>query len=276
MLPPKGHISGRFPSESTPAQRELAQKLGELRRFIGLSYRDLKGLVYSSAPTLSRYFRAASIPAEVFIKDLCKVAESKATETGQQVPVSMSDLLDLRTCALQPLCSACRNADSSALLADAADVAASDRKPARPSVGKTHRKAALARATESNRRTQEPPAGPPVLPVPPPKGDRQDTPPPGPTWTGLEEVTAHLAGGRVLDALVILQNTGRSLPVHDVPVAVRAFRAAGLDAAAETVLTSAGQRDLRAVLNIAQTLNRERRHADADVLLRAASPPLRS
>ncbi|MGW1077796.1 hypothetical protein ACWD4A_34375, partial [Streptomyces sp. NPDC002537] len=90
-------------------------------------------------------------------------------------------------------------------------------------------------------------------------------------WEGLAEVAAYFNGERAAhDALTVLQHLGRTLSVQELPTAVAACRSAGLADAADAMLNSAGQRDIKSVLHLASTLNLDRRHMDADVLLRAA------
>ncbi len=289
-MPPKSNMDP-IPPATPPAQRAFTEALRELRLHIDDSLEGIASDLNSSSTTLSNWLGAKRLPKDKrLVKRFHDLAAQSAGPEGGHGPESRDRLLSLLDQArveakAAKLCARCRTAVTEAepTTAEAPDLslvhaanrerqtrsesALRPQKPAVTHVGKPYRKASLRRARALQLSLS---AAQTIAPVPPQEGDRQRPVCPEVSWTGLEEVAAHFAGGRIHDAVTILQNAGRSLPVRDIPNAVTACRSAGLNDAADTMLNSAGQRDIRAVLSLASTLNHQRRHTDADVLLRAA------
>ncbi|MGW2187641.1 hypothetical protein [Streptomyces sp. NPDC001719] len=289
-MPPKSAMSP-IPPATLPAHRTFTERLRELRLLIDDSLDGIAPKVHSSSTSLSKWLRATELPKDngsvVEFHDLAAKSAGPEAGLGPHSRDSLISLLEQARAEAEEtkLCANCRAAltEEEPRAAEAPDLsavvhAASRERRARPEpspdrqkpaihVGRPYRNASLRRA-----RALQLPASTAqtAAPVPPEEGDRQRPRLPEASWTGLEEVAAHFTGGRVHDAVTILQNAGRTLPVQEVLNAVAACRSAGLNHAAESMLNSAGQRDIRAVLYLASAFNQQRRHADADVLLRSA------
>ncbi len=109
-------------------------------------------------------------------------------------------------------------------------------------------------------------------PVPPGGGDRPRTAVADTSWAELKTLNVYLSDGRYRDAGLLLWRAGRTLNAAELVEAVDSCRSAGLDEAAESVLTSASERaDRQAVLNIAAALEHAGREQDVAFLLNAAT-----
>ncbi|WP_030297989.1 hypothetical protein [Streptomyces katrae] len=110
------------------------------------------------------------------------------------------------------------------------------------------------------------------MPVPPEEGDRPHRDSPRAQWTELETLTGFISSGRERDAGLLLWRAGRTLSAPELIAAVDSCRTAGLNAAAESVLSGVTERaDRQAVLNITAAFQHAGRHEDVGFLLAAAS-----
>jgi hypothetical protein len=67
----------------------------------------------------------------------------------------------------------------------------------------------------------------------------------------------------------MLRNAASTVPAHEFPGVVSSCRAAGLEQAVETLLKTAAEREIRAVLTITAALHEQRQYEDAGVMLTA-------
>ncbi|MFJ3643500.1 hypothetical protein ACIPRD_27625 [Streptomyces sp. NPDC090108] len=83
------------------------------------------------------------------------------------------------------------------------------------------------------------------------------------------------AAGRVRDSYMLVWNKARRIAPGDFPGTVAAYRASGLEEAAEALVrTVAVERDVHAVLNIVAALHDSRQYTDAQAVLTAARTDL--
>ncbi|MGW2922336.1 hypothetical protein ACWDBF_31310 [Streptomyces angustmyceticus] len=287
-MPPKGHIVKPIPPGTPPAKEDFARALRALRELIDDTLNGIAATIYSNSSNLSRWLSAEAVPKDADpVERLHALASDHASKRGLPVSTSLPELRALhqraRPSSRTASCSNCHVTGSTPSPVLPGAVAGSSPssqegvkatrlpgKPAYSHYGRSHRRASVRRFRATSDRLSAS-AAQNVAPVPLGKGDRRNAEKPEVVWTGLNEVQAYFTSGRDHDALALLQSAGFSMPVRDVPGAVEACRAVGLDHAAEAMLLRAGQRDLNAVLYLARVFNQDRRHTDAEVLLRAAT-----
>ncbi|MFI8446190.1 hypothetical protein [Streptomyces erythrochromogenes] len=249
-----------------------------LRRLRDCSTRTQAEIAASGflVPTsLSNHLNGGRIPEEPQVRAFFKAIEDEASTpgtTGMELPCSLAELLALRRLARAQHC-ACvphsRIGESAGTPPEApaspssarAAVLPSPRKIGRRRSGRSLPRAAVGAATARRAR-----------PVPLEEGDRPPTPAADTDWAELKTLTVYLADGRHRDAGLLLWRAGRTLDTPELVEAVGSCRTAGLDEAAESVLSSASERaDRQAVLNIAAALGHAGRAQDVAFLLNAAT-----
>ncbi|WP_159040858.1 hypothetical protein [Streptomyces sp. XY593] len=228
------------------------------------------------ATSLSNHLNGGRIPTEPQVTAFFEAIEDEVSKTGAaavKLPCTLAELLELRRLARAPHCACVPHTRSgvagytvpetpaSPSSASPAGLPSPRRRGRRRSSGKSLSRTAVGAA--SARR---------VRPVPLGEGDRPHTPVADTSWAELKTINVYLADGKHRDAGLLLWRAGRTLDAADLVKAVGSCRTAGLNEAAESVLTSASERaDRQAVLNIAAALGHAGREQDVAFLLNAAT-----
>ncbi|MYX76270.1 hypothetical protein GT016_27745 [Streptomyces sp. SID3915] len=111
------------------------------------------------------------------------------------------------------------------------------------------------------------------MPVPVREGDRHITAQICEAWPEIADLASRLESGRVRDADLMLWSAATTLSASRIQFFVASCRSAGLDEAADQVITNAARRDAQAVLSIAAAFHHEQQHEDAGRLLALAAQP---
>lgn len=231
-----------------------------------------KGFLVPSS--LSNHLNGGRIPEDSLLRSFFTAVEADASTAGTELPCTLAELLELRRLARVQHCG-CPSHPAPGQLAEGP---AADDSPASapPGIRAAHRSHSRKLRRISRARTLSRSALPGAVneskvPVPPFQGDRPRAELSGVAWTEVETVARFLAEGRNRDAGFLLWRAGRTLDAQQVMNAVASCRNAGLDDAAESVLTSVSERaDRQAVLNITAALQGAGRHRDVGFLLSAA------
>ncbi|GHG58153.1 hypothetical protein [Streptomyces griseocarneus] len=288
-MPPNKSLED-LPSDMPAARREFAEAMRGIRSCLDLSQRGIATAVQSNKTTVNECLNARKVSRGDI--DVIKRIYDLAAQSAQHaaLPVTWDKLVLLfeelwkeeeRLAPRSPI--AVPHTSKKERQPRAVATPPVRRRLTRVRNGRSHQRAAIRRARQATAHVGasaattdlEASTASAVAPVPSRQGDRphenNSERLTEMSWPGLQEVAVHLDRGRTLDAVTILRNAGWALPVEEVPGAISDCRAAGLDDAAETMLSSAGQRDINAVLYLATTFNNEHRHDDVGALLRSAS-----
>ncbi|MFE5806895.1 hypothetical protein [Streptomyces sp. NPDC056491] len=281
-----------LPSELPQGHRAFVTMLRRLRDCSARTQAQIAQQGHLVATSLSNHLNGGRIPeepqVEAFFKEIQReVALRNGGDTG--LPCSLDDLLELRRLARLQHCDCVpHSAGDSLPLPETPDgtPASSPFRPApspdpvpepHPGGAQRLRPASLRRRLRSHSRALSRTS---VLaasarrrvPVPLAEGDRPGTDSPGTRWTELETLTGFISSGRHRDAGLLLWRAGRTLSPPELIDVVQSCRTAGLDEAAESVLSGVIERaDRQAVLNITAAFQHAGRHADVAFLLAAAA-----
>ncbi|MFD7230556.1 hypothetical protein [Streptomyces sp. NPDC059881] len=259
----------KLPENTSEPQRQLVTAMRELRDCSPRTQAEIARDAGQAPTSLSNHLNGGRIPEEQLLRCFYKVVEGDAAEAGIPLPHALEVLQDLRVQALVKHCQCCLagRPDSAPemILPTPAEMPASVSVRHMPGRLRVRRYSRLGPIRTLPERKE--------VPVPPSEGDRHPVERADETWSELETVMRHLVNGQRRDAAMILWAAGTTLPALDVQIAVAACRAAGMHEAADAVLTSAGERDAQAVLNIAAALHNAHQYADAAVMLNAAAQP---
>ncbi|MFJ3860998.1 hypothetical protein ACIPRL_32820 [Streptomyces sp. NPDC090085] len=225
--------------------------------------------------SLSNHLNGGRMPEEPQVTAFYGAIEnevSAAGAKGAELPCSLAELLELRRLAQLRHC-ACVPHTRADEAGDTPPETPASHPPDRATAELTPRKIRRRRRGRSLSRTAvSAAAARRARPVPLAAGDRPPTPSADTDWAELETLTVYLSDGRHRDAGLLLWRAGRTLDASELVEAVGSCRTAGLDEAAESVLTSASERaDRQAVLNIAAALGHAGRDKDVAFLLKAAT-----
>lgn len=253
--------------------RKLVEMLRRLRECTPRTQAGIATQAFLVASTLSNHLNGGRIPEESLLKAFFAVVQADASVQGTELPCTLAKLVELRRLARIQHCDC---PSHSATVPTAAVSADDPPASALPTIRATHpwHSRKLRRTARSGALTRS--ALLAVLnrstwPVPPAERDRPRAEVSGAVWTELETVTRFLAEGRNRDAGLLLWRAGRTLNAHQVIEAVASCRDAGLDAAAESVLSGVSERaDRQAVLNITAAFQDAGRHEDVGFLLSVA------
>ncbi|GAA2453188.1 hypothetical protein GCM10010273_39250 [Streptomyces lavendulocolor] len=259
---------GRTRPHLPPAHARFAVALSEVVESAGLAQYRLADKSSVSPTTLSGYLCGHRLPQTGDTVDrLYTTAERHAQLARRSLPCSRDRLRELlRLAQLERW-----QAGAGAGTAPERPSPVAPEQPASRPVAARRRLQRRVRMYGMRQRTPRPTARA-TVPVPPEKGDRhrapaQDTAP----WAAeAEEVRRHFAEGREWDAYLMLRNAASTVPAHEFPGVVSSCRAAGLEQAVETLLKTAAEREIRAVLTITAALHEQRQYEDAGVMLTAA------
>ncbi|MFF4643634.1 hypothetical protein [Streptomyces sp. NPDC001389] len=266
----------KLPPDLPEAHREFVLMLRKLRECSPRTQAAIARSGYLVATSLSNHLNGGRIPDEPLVRAFYRVIQddvSAAGTMGVRLPCSLEELLELRRLARVQHC-ACvphpRTAPPGESKAEAPASQVSGPALARPSPGATRRR--LRRRNALTRTAVFAASARQRVPVPLHEGDRPRTLAADTDWSEMRTLTGFLSEGRDRDAGLLLWRAGRTLSAPELVEAIGSCRAAGLDEAAESVLTSASERaDKQAVLNIVAALRHAGREQDVEYLLTAAT-----
>ncbi|MEW1635768.1 hypothetical protein AB0469_17020 [Streptomyces sp. NPDC093801] len=228
------------------------------------------------ATSLSNHLNGGRVPDEPLVKAFYDVIQDDVSATGTRglpLPCSLEELLELRRLARVQHCACVPHPRTAAPGESKAETPASpvcEPAPGRPSPGTVRRR--LRRSNALSRTAVFAASARQRVPVPLPERDRPRALAADTDWSEMRTLTGFLSDGRHRDAGLLLWRAGRTLSAPEVVEAIGSCRAAGLDEAAESVLTSASERaDKQAVLNIVAALRHAGREQDVEYLLTAAT-----
>ncbi|MEU0978269.1 helix-turn-helix transcriptional regulator [Streptomyces griseus] len=256
-------------SSVPPAQRAFVQRLRELREVSDRTQAQIAEAVYLAPTSLSNHFNGGRIPEADHVKKLYKILRDEAATSSRPMPCSLSLLLELRERALVKHCDCCaagspevaeRTPEPQPTTPGSPAPKPVRRRPRRPRVRVSVRRRAIPRAPAQAK-----------VPVPLREGDRHLTTPADAAWPEIRSLAESLAAGRSRDADIMLWSAAITLSARDVQMFVAQCRAAGMEEAADQVITNAARRDAQAVLNIASALHSGEQYADVGLLLAAAA-----
>ncbi|MET8705697.1 helix-turn-helix domain-containing protein [Streptomyces californicus] len=267
-MPKRTHKWKELPSSVPPAHRTLVLKLRELREVSDRTQAQISRDVYLAATSLSNHLNGGRIPEAEHVEKLYKVLCDEAVAASRAMPCSLSLLLELRAKALVKHCGCCPAGSSEAVAApelqptEAGSPAPKHvrRRLRRPRVRLSARHRCLPR-TQSQAE----------VPVPLREGDRHLNTPADAAWPEIRTLAENLSAGRSRDADIMMWSAATTLSARDVQIFVAQCRTAGLEKAADQVITNAARRDAQAVVNIASALHNSEQYADVGLLLAAAA-----
>ncbi|MGY1947777.1 hypothetical protein [Nocardia asiatica] len=109
-----------------------------------------------------------------------------------------------------------------------------------------------------------------VVPVPPHKGDRHSSETVDVVWLPAKNLSVYISDGNLERANGLIRHVGTEADPDETADAVISCRDMGLSDATDTIISYAGSRSERDVLQIVRSLNQRDRRADADALLERA------
>ncbi|WP_148710272.1 hypothetical protein [Streptomyces sp. 3211.6] len=228
------------------------------------------------ATSLSNHLNGGRIPDESLVRAFYRVIQDEVSAAGTAavpLPCSLEELLELRRLARVQHCSCVPHPRAAPPGGSGTETPASpvsEPAPVRPSLRAGRRRLRHGRAL--TRTAVFAASARQRVPVPLQEGDRPRALVVDTDWTEMQTLTGFLSDGRRRDAGLLLWRAGRTLSAPELVEAISSCRAAGLDEAAESVLTSASERaDKQAVLNIVAALRHAGREEDVEYLLTAAT-----
>ncbi|MFJ8587681.1 hypothetical protein ACIRD2_23955 [Streptomyces sp. NPDC093595] len=252
-----------------PAHAEFTSALDEVARSVGLAQNRIAVKAGIPATTLSGYLCGHRLPKNGESLDRVYTAMEKHAQAKERsLPRSLAEMRKLFELAVRERWEARSGTDTGAGEPSAAAHTL-------PAPRRTSPRRRLQRRVRmyGARRKAALSAGRAAVPVPPERGDRHrtvGTSTAAPWATEAEEIRSHFAGGRAWDAYQMLRNTASTVPAHEFPGVVSSCREAGLEQAVETLLKTAAEREIRAVLSITAALHQQHQYEDAGVILAAA------
>ncbi|MCY0929739.1 hypothetical protein OTB20_26815 [Streptomyces sp. H27-H1] len=244
------------------------------------------------ATSLSNHLNGARIPAEPQVRSFFKAIQDEVSAPGAEDdtpwPCTLEELLELRLLARAQHCDCMPHSENDTKApqeeADsrADDGAPAPRRPERGPVRRADRRLGIQRRPNPSLRSRsralsraaiDTAVARSRMPVPPEEGDRLPAGSLAAGWTELETLAGFMAAGRNRDAGLLLWRAGTTLSATEVLEVVHSCRTAGFHEAAESVLTSVGERaDKQAVLNIAAAFQQAGQSGEVGLLLSAATP----
>ncbi|MER7303982.1 XRE family transcriptional regulator [Streptomyces griseoluteus] len=261
-----------IPSERSPALGKFVTAMRDLKDCTPLTQERVADASGLAASTYSSYLNGARLPKEKDIRAIYAVISEDVRLRSETLTSSLDELIALRGRA--SLCMSCPQRGGGTPLpgpgSPSAEAPASERgRPAPRFVRRLARKRVHIHG--SRRRTA---AMPPrtEVPVPPAEGDRHLTAAASPALsTELALLHRHQTAGRVRDTYMLVWDRARKITPEALPEVLAAYRASGLEEAAEALLrTVVVERDVKAVLNIVAALHDGHQYADAQTILAAA------
>ncbi|MET7611366.1 helix-turn-helix transcriptional regulator [Streptomyces seoulensis] len=259
-----------IPSERSPDLGKFVTAMRDLKDCTPLTQESVAAASGLAASTYSSYLNGARLPKDRDIRAIYSVISEDVRLRNGTLTSSLDELIALRGRA--SLCMSCPQRAGSTTVPEspAAEAPAPERsRPAPPLVRRLARK--RVRIHGSRRRAA---AMPPrtEVPVPPAEGDRHLTAVASPALAAeLALLHRHQTAGRVRDTYMLVWDRARKIIPADLPEVLTAYRASGLEEAAEALLrTVAVERDVKAVLNIVAALHDGHQYADAQTILTAA------
>ncbi|MET8692728.1 helix-turn-helix transcriptional regulator [Streptomyces bauhiniae] len=261
-----------IPSERSPDLGKFVTAMRDLKDCTSLTQEKVADASGLAASTYSSYLNGARLPKDKDIRAIYGVISEDVRLRNRTLTSSLDELIALRWRA--SLCVSCPQREGRAPVpgpeSPSAEAPASERgRPAPRPVRRLARR--RVHIYGSRRRTASVPPRTEV-PVPLPEGDRHLTAAEGPALAAeLALLHRHQAAGRVRDTYMLVWDRARKITPGDVPEVLAAYRASGLEEAAEALLqTVVVERDVRAVLNIVAALHDDHQYMDAQTILTAA------
>ncbi|MEV7201743.1 helix-turn-helix domain-containing protein [Streptomyces griseoluteus] len=261
-----------IPSERSPELRKFVTAMRDLKDCTPLTQERVADACGLAASTYSSYLNGARLPKEEDIRAIYAVISEDVRLRHTTLTSSLGELMALR--GRVSLCMACPQRGGKATTpvpgSPSAETPASER--SRPAPRLVRRVARKRVHMHGSRR--RPAVMPPrtEVPVPPAEGDRHLTAAASPALASeLALLHRHQTAGRARDTYMLVWDRARKITPEDVPEVLAAYRASGLEEAAEALLrTVVVERDVKAVLNIVAALHDGHRYADAQTILAAA------
>ncbi|MEU9300374.1 hypothetical protein [Streptomyces sp. NPDC048269] len=253
--------------------RKLVEMLRRLRECTPRTQAGIAAQAYLVASSLSNHLNGGRIPEESLLNAFFTTVQADASAQGTELPCTLAELLELRRLARIQHCDCPSHTTTRPTSAGSDDDPPASTLPRTRSTHPSHsgKKRRAGRSGALSRSALLTALNGSRVPVPPGEGDRPRAGLASAAWTELERVTRFLAEGRNRDAGFLLWRAGRTLNAHQVIEAVTSCRDAGLDEAADSVLSGVSERaDRQAVLNITAAFQSAGRHEDVGFLLSAA------
>ncbi|MCX5397275.1 hypothetical protein [Streptomyces sp. NBC_00102] len=269
----KHHQWKPLPDTVSCAKRRFVAQLRKVREESQCTQAEIAQAIPLAASSLSNHLNGGRVPEEAHLASLFANIETEVIARGGQMPCSLSTLLELREKALFRHCACCsRDTAASVSLSETSPGGeAGEEEP--PIPRSAHRVLPRhLRTRRYGRRTKIEIPTRTDVPVPLQQGDRHTSSFLEETWpAAVSELADTLSTSRYREADIMMWSAATNLTAHDVQVFVAGCRAAGLEEAANQVLTTAARRDAQAVISIAAALHEQKQYDDAGRLLTAAS-----
>ncbi|MBV1947908.1 helix-turn-helix transcriptional regulator [Streptomyces sp. BV129] len=265
-----------IPSERSPDLGKFVTAMRDLKDCTSLTQERVAEASGLAASTYSSYLNGARLPKEKDIRAIYSVIADDVRLRNRALTSSLDELIALRERA--SLCTSCprRGGNTGAPAPESLSAEASTSEPGRPAPRLVRGRARKrVRIYGGRRRTTSAPSRTEV-PVPLPEGDRHLTRATSPALaTELALLQSNQAAGRVRDAYMLVWDKARKITPGDLPEVLAAYRASGLEEAADALLrTVVVERDVNAVLNIVAALHDGHQYTDAQTILAAARTDL--
>ncbi|MGW3113834.1 helix-turn-helix domain-containing protein [Streptomyces sp. NPDC001091] len=264
-----------IPSERSPDLGKFVTAMRDLKDCTALTQGVVAKASGLAASTYSSYLNGARLPKERDIRAIYSVISDDVRLQNRVLTSSLDELIALRERA--SLCTSCprrggNTGVSGPELSSTRAPTSVRGRPARLVRGlarkRVHIYGGRRRAASTPSRTE--------VPVPLAEGDRHMEVAASPALaTELALLHRNQAAGRVRDTYMLVWDKARKITPGDLPEVLAAYRASGLEEAAETLLrTVVVERDLNAVLNIVAALHDGHQYTDAQTILAAARTDL--
>ncbi|MFD9329121.1 helix-turn-helix domain-containing protein [Streptomyces sp. NPDC060065] len=261
-----------IPSERSSELREFAIALRAVKDSTDLTQQQIAEAAGMAPNTFSGYLNGSRLPEDEPLTRIWKVISEDVRQKGASEAHTLDELRTLREQAVR--CAACTRRGSVALPEKPSPAAADVDAPTKgqPASRIVHGRARRRVRLHGSRRRMIP--GPPPhteVPVPLQEGDRHLTPNVSDVLAAeLRTLRRHQAAGRTRDTHMMVWGKARSTTPGEFPETVAVYRAAGLEEEVETLLRTAAERDVHAVLNIVAALHDRHQYEDAQAILAAA------
>lgn len=249
-------------AEHTARKRDFVIAFRETLASVGSAQYVIAGKAGVGQSSISCYNTGKRVPEQASLERIYKVLEAEAQRRGRVLPHTLTHLHGLREAAkIESIAPA-----SLAAWTASTNSAPTAPTPCKPAAAALRNRRRLKRAMLAQRKASAASA-PAEGPVPLPAGDRPSA---GISYAAdIAEYRRHVAAGRVRDAHFIAWAMGSNLPSLEFPRAVSSYRKAGAAEGAETMLSTAANRDIQTSLNIVAALLTAGQLADAQKLLAA-------
>lgn len=268
-LPPRPQKWKDLPANIPAAHRRFVLALRRMRELSHRTQQQIADDAFLAATSLSNHLNGGRVPEADHLAAVYKVLDGDALAGQKAVPYSLDFLLELRAQALVRHCRCCSvgyPAEPIAIPAEATHASPASRTVRRRARGARLHRYRRYRASHALPEQAE-------VPVPLREGDRHLSAHISEAWPEVADLAERLASGMVRDAEIMLWSAATTLSADGIQLFVAGCRSAGLDEAADQVITNASRRDAQAVLNIAAAFYHEKQHEDVGRLLTAATRP---